>query len=305
MPRLILLQTEPATPNQILWHMLRTVALLTLGICVLTALLNHLGGSNPLVTFLYHSIAPSLKYLLIYGGVLSAPVAKPVLAAMACLLALLLLWPLSLIRLLMRTYLLHPAQPGAARRWLGWVAFGTVSLAFIRFTPLTTENDYTALLRFSVMLTGGALVLMALLMSYLRRDRRPALVVIDSPKPTALKLVPLAQTAPKLASIGLPRSLLVALVAELIQFCGQNKKLPSPAELADRLLPLQRAAQASASGSFGSIELEDLCTRALILLETGQLGPLTSLKAAVTLYRTPSTTHMDAIVDALARQISP
>jgi hypothetical protein len=327
MTRVILLDPQPPTSGQILRYIIRFAFLLLLCIILMDVVTMMLGAENFLFNLLNTHLWPFARYILLIGGITAYPAMHPQLTAMASLYTLLMLWPISYFRYYMLAirseYEQNLSETGstAAPAYDSWFVSGLsllVLATLLRIYPIAYADSITShiylLGRMALVLwcVTGAFVAISVGMRLRRRWRElnPQAVAEEEQKRKErakkkakkpdLKVVSSQPAKPTPGN----RPILVALVAELIQFCGQENRAPTAAELAGRLAPLLRAAQLTGSAPLSPIELEELCRKALDLFAGKRLSSLKDVKAATSLFNRPKSGAIDAIVAELDTRLN-
>jgi hypothetical protein len=324
-----IIMVAPLSSLRLLGLSLRLIAIKTLAILISNALLRFMfddlrlqGDEHPIISFLNTYVFPYLHYPLWLGGIDIFNERSHILTGTATLLLVILIWPLTLLGQyggrVIYEYNEKLANGGAItghpqRTWFLTTSILLVGAVYWRLWgdagSTDIPRDFYLLLRLTFIYAAGIGALTCLYVGYSLHNYHRRL----NPKIPQTKL----KAAPKLRvvhSAGKPqtssarpsgqRALLVALVAELIQFCGQHDRLPTAAELAGRLGPLLRAALVTGSSMPGPGELENICAQTLDLLNQGKLAPLTGLKEARKLFQKPGKGSVDKIVSQLEKNLN-
>lgn len=317
MTRIVLLDPEPPTANEILIYIVRYCFIVLASVIVLDTITRFLGDASTLNNLLNLYLWPWLRYFLWVGGITISPLQNGQMTAMGCLLFVLSLravaWIPYYIRALRQEIEERPAELGTAAaplhdRWLVTAVILFMIAGMLRLYPLpisySLEANIFQLLRLTVVLltlSFGSIYAWLGIKFYQRwRALNPKGLEPEQKKKPALKVI--HNEAPKPS--GGNRPLLVALAAELIQFCGQHNRAPSAAELAGQLSPLLRAAQLTGSAPLSPSGLESLCSKALDLFTHKRLKSLKDVKAASALFNKPRSGAIDEIVNELDQRLN-
>lgn len=313
MGQIILLEPRLPTTSDVLRVILKQSALLVLAILILDATTRMFGNSNALSMLLNMNVWPYIRYILWAGGVTATPMENSQMTAMATLLSVFLLFPLSHARLYARLGIHEfieqtrqaPSRAPNYDRWFIAALSIMLLIGLLRgYMPVANwdfQVDIYLLTRLAITEMGAVFIVVCL---YLGMSQRRLWLKLNPPapapakKPVKLTVVETPKAQPT------DRALLVALVAELIQFCGQHNRAPTSDELAQRLLPLLRAAQLTRSATLVPGELEQLCGQTLALFNKKKLASLRDVKTACSLFQQPKTGAVDLIVGELSSALS-
>jgi len=310
MGQIILLEPRLPTTSEVLRVILKQSALLVLAILILDATTRMFGNSNALSMLLNMNVWPYIRYILWAGGVTATPMENSQMTAMATLLSVFLLFPLSHARLYARLGIHEfieqtrqaPSRAPNYDRWFIAALSIMLLIGLLRgYMPVANwdfQVDIYLLTRLAITEMGAVFIVVCL---YLGMSQRRLWLKLNPPapapakKPVKLTVVETPKAQPT------DRALLVALVAELIQFCGQHNRAPTSDELAQRLLPLLRAAQLTRSATLTPDEMTALCADILNLFQRGKLSQMKKLKDIVALFNKPRPEAMDITINDIER----
>lgn len=305
MGQIILLEPRLPTTSEVLRVILKQSALLVLAILILDATTRMFSNSNALSMLLNMNVWPYIRYILWAGGITATPMENSQMTAMATLLSVFLLFPLSHARLYARLGIHEfieqtrqaPSRAPNYDRWFIAALSIMLLIGLLRgYMPVANwdfQVDIYLLTRLAITEMGAVFIVVCL---YLGMSQRRLWLKLNPPapapakKPVKLTVVETPKAQPT------DRALLVALVAELIQFCGQHNRVPTSEELAQRLLPLLRAAQLTRSATLTHDEMTALCADILNLFQRGKLSQMKKLKDIIALFNKPRPEAMDITI---------
>lgn len=262
----------------------------------LKALEQFSGSTAELLARVYYATSPVLDPLLKMAGILAPP---PWLGSLYLL--FLLVYSQALITMAegtlarfrrnARLYLAWgPFRHRNIGTWLAALGLCVGGAAGISLAPAFAATDLSTILlacgrlaAFAGLTLGGILSVMLIAQQSLLARK------------SAAERASLKKTSP---------AIYVAFVAELVQFIGQEQRLPHPSELELTLSQLQEMAAVTHEHLFDHAALAPLCQQGLTAFADGALETMPDLHAALRLYYRPDPGALFDVAAELEKRIA-